>query len=128
MAIGSWRLASLDNPRHPVRGCAPYGEITALTKPIAHRLPLGTSGSAFASAWCSAVGKLPHLGTGSELWSFEPSLIGGYSRSSAPGCAPHDTGCAGNIVAWQYLLGSNGPNVDVDQDEALSSLPLWYPT
>jgi len=87
----------------------------------------GTSGSEFASAWCTAVTELPNVATGSDLWSFEPSLIGGYAKSSAPNYSPYDTGCPGNLEAWQYLLGSNGPNADVDQDEALSSLPLWYP-
>jgi hypothetical protein len=87
----------------------------------------GTAGSEFAAAWCAAVRALPQIATGSDLWSFEPSLIGGYSKSSAPGYSPYDTGCPGNIMAWQYLLGSNGPNADVDQDEAISSLPLWYP-
>jgi hypothetical protein len=88
----------------------------------------GTAASEFASAWCTAVTELPNIATGSDLWSFEPSLVGGYSKSSAPNYAPYDTGCAGNMEAWQYVLGSNGPNSDVDQDEALSSLPLWYPT
>ncbi|TME52491.1 MAG: DUF1906 domain-containing protein [Chloroflexi bacterium] len=88
----------------------------------------GTSGSEFAAAWCTAVTSLPNIATGSDLWSFEPSLLGGYAKSSAPNYAPYDTGCAGNIEAWQYELGSNGPDPDVDQDEALSTLPLWYPT
>jgi Domain of unknown function (DUF1906) len=88
----------------------------------------GTAGSEFAAAWCEAVSKLPHIATGSDLWSFEPSFIGSYSKSAAPYYVPYDTGCAGNILAWQYLLGSNGPNADVDQDEAMSSLPLWYPS
>jgi hypothetical protein len=30
------------------------------------------------------------------------------------------------MEAWQYVL-SAGNAIDVDQDEALSSLPLWYP-
>ena len=33
-----------------------------------------------------------------------------------------------DVIAWQYELGSNGPDPDVDQDEALSTLPLWFPT
>ena len=64
---------------------------------------------------------------GSDLWSFEPSLLGGFSKSAAPNWGPYDTGCAGNTLVWQYVL-SGGSSVDVDQDEALSSLPLWYPT
>jgi hypothetical protein len=88
----------------------------------------GTSGSEFANAWCATVGALPNIAQGSDLWSFEPSLVGDYSKVVAPGYAPYDTGCAGNIEAWQFQLGSNGSDGDVDQDEALSSLPLWYPS
>jgi hypothetical protein len=88
----------------------------------------GTTGSEFASAWCSTVSRLPNIAQGSDLWSFEPSLVGDFSKTAAPGYAPYDTGCAGNIEAWQYQIGSNGSDPDVDQDEALSSLPLWYPS
>jgi hypothetical protein len=87
----------------------------------------GTAGSEFARAWCAAVSVYPSIGTGSDLWSFQPSLLGGFSKSAAPNYAPYDTGCPGNIEAWQYVL-SAGSNPDVDQDEALSSLPLWYPS
>lgn len=87
----------------------------------------GTAGSEFASAWCSAVTQVPNLATDSDLWSFQPSLLGSFSKVSAPGYSPYDTGCAGNMLAWQYVL-SGGSVPDVDQDEALSSLPLWYPT
>ena len=87
----------------------------------------GTSGSEFAGAWCTAVNAVPTIGTGSDLWSFEPSLLGNFTKWAAPNFAPYDTGCAGNIEAWQYVL-SAGSSIDVDQDEALSSLPLWYPS
>jgi hypothetical protein len=87
----------------------------------------GTSGSEFASAWCAAVTALPNIATGSDLWSFEPSLLGSYYKANAPSYSPYDTGCAGNIEAWQYQLGGNGLSNDVDQDEALASLALWYP-
>jgi hypothetical protein len=86
----------------------------------------GTAGSEFASAWCTAVTALPYIAQGSDLWSFEPSLEGGYAKPNAPSFSPYDTGCAGNMLAWQYELGG-AINADVDQDEALSSLPLWYP-
>jgi hypothetical protein len=88
----------------------------------------GTSGSEFASAWCGAVSALPNIAQGSDLWSFEPSLLGGFSKSNAPDYSPFDTGCAGNMLAWQYQLGSNSSYAEVDHDEALSSLPLWYPS
>src|SRR5207247_7328317 len=81
----------------------------------------GTAGSEFARAWCAAVSAVPSIGTGSDLWSFQPSLSGGFAKSSAPNYSPYDTGCPGNIEAWQYVL-SAGNSVDVDQDEALSSL------
>jgi hypothetical protein len=86
----------------------------------------GTSGSAFATAWCQTVSQLPNIATDSELWSFHPSLLGSFNKPSSPGYSPYDTGCAGNMEIWQYAL-SAGSSPDVDQDEALSSVPLWYP-
>ena len=86
----------------------------------------GTGGSEFATAWCSAVAAQPALGSYSYLWSFEPSLLGSYNRASAPGYSPNQTGCAGPMAAWQYQI-SAGSDPDVDHDEALSSLPLWFP-
>jgi len=87
----------------------------------------GTAGSEFASAWCATVSTLPNIAMDSDLWSFQPSLLGSYKKVSNPGYGPYDPGCAGNLVAWQYVL-SGGAVVDVDQDEALSSLPIWYPS
>jgi Domain of unknown function (DUF1906) len=86
----------------------------------------GTAGSEFASAWCAAVAAQPAVGTYSYLWSFEPSLLGGYNKDTAPGYAPNQTGCTGSMAAWQYQI-SVGSDPDVDHDEALSSLPLWFP-
>ena len=86
----------------------------------------GTGGSEFASAWCSAVNAQPAVAGYSYLWSFEPSLLGSYNRASAPGYSPNQTGCAGRMAAWQYQI-SAGADPDVDHDEALSSLPLWFP-
>jgi Rv2525c-like, glycoside hydrolase-like domain len=86
----------------------------------------GTRGSEFARAWCAAVSTLPNIATGSDLWSFQPSLLGRFAKNHAPNYAPYDTSCAGNILAWQYVLSAGG-YPDVDQDEAISSLPLWYP-
>ena len=86
----------------------------------------GTGGSGFASAWCAAVAAQPAVASFSYLWSFEPSLLGSYNRASAPGYAPNQTGCAGPMAAWQYQI-SAGSDPDVDHDEALSSLPLWFP-
>ena len=86
----------------------------------------GTAGSEFGSAWCAAVAAQPAVGDYSYLWSFEPSLLGSYNRATAPGYAPNQTGCAGPMAAWQYQI-SAGSDPDVDHDEALSSLPLWYP-
>jgi hypothetical protein len=86
----------------------------------------GTGGSGFASAWCAAVAAQPAVAGYSYLWSFEPSLLGGYTRASAPGYTPNQTGCAGPVAAWQYQI-SAGSDPDVDHDEALSSLPLWFP-
>lgn len=86
----------------------------------------GTAGSEFGSAWCAAVAAQPAVGSYSYLWSFEPSLLGSYNRATAPGYAPNQTGCAGPMAAWQYQI-SAGSDPDVDHDEALSSLPLWFP-
>ncbi|HEX9363935.1 MAG TPA: glycoside hydrolase domain-containing protein [Candidatus Dormibacteraeota bacterium] len=86
----------------------------------------GTRGSEFAGAWCAAVTASPHIAAGSALWTFQPSLLGRFTKEKAPGWSPYSPGCAGNMEAWQYVL-SAGNAIDVDQDEALSSLPLWYP-
>jgi hypothetical protein len=85
-----------------------------------------TYGSTFETAWCGAVSDRSDTATGSYLWSFEPSLLGSYDKKSAPDYAPHQVGCAGDVVAWQYEL-SSGANPDVDHDEALSKVPLWFP-
>ncbi|HUZ86666.1 MAG TPA: glycoside hydrolase domain-containing protein [Candidatus Baltobacterales bacterium] len=96
----------------------------------AHYVPAyygnGTAGSEFAGAWCGAVGAQAEVGTESYLWSFEPSLLGSYTKATAPNYSPEQTGCAGIMAAWQYEL-SAGSNPDVDTDEALSKLPLWFP-
>ena len=88
----------------------------------------GTAGSEFASAWCAVVSTQPAVANGSYLWSFQPSLLGNFNSSNAPGYAPNQTGCAGTMAAWQYQIDSSmsAPS-DVDHDEALSTLPLWYP-
>jgi hypothetical protein len=87
----------------------------------------GRAGSEFASAWCASVSKRPVIATDSELWSFQPSLLGDFNKPTAPGYSPYDTGCTGNMEIWQYVL-SAGSVPDVDQDEALSTAPLWYPS
>lgn len=87
----------------------------------------GTAGSEFASAWCTIVALVPEVARDSYLWSFEPSLLGSYTKATAPDFAPQQTGCAGNMAAWQYEL-SAGSDPDVDTDEAMSGLPLWYPS
>jgi glycoside hydrolase-like protein len=90
----------------------------------------GTAGSEFASAWCAAVSPTvgrPEIAAASYLWSFEPSLISAGGKGSPPAFSPYQSGCGGNVVAWQYMLGSQSPNPDIDMDEALTSLPLWFP-
>jgi hypothetical protein len=88
----------------------------------------GTSGSEFGSAWCQAQSDNNQISRDSYIWSFEPSLVSrGWSKSNAPVWQPEVTGCPDYVAAWQYQLGSNGPNEDIDMDEALSVLPLWYP-
>jgi hypothetical protein len=88
----------------------------------------GTAGTEFASAWCAAVAAQPEVANRSYLWSFQPSLLGSFTKANAPGFAPHTPGCAGQMVAWQYQIDSSmAGQSDVDHDEALSTLPLWYP-
>ncbi|MDQ2943273.1 MAG: DUF1906 domain-containing protein, partial [Candidatus Dormibacteraeota bacterium] len=88
----------------------------------------GTAGTEFASAWCAAVSAQPEVGAGSYLWSFQPSLLGGYTKASAPNYRPYEPGCPGKMVAWQYQIDSSmWPPSDVDHDEALSTLPIWFP-
>lgn len=87
----------------------------------------GTSGSEFASAWCSTVTALPNIARDSYLWSFEPSLLGSYTKASAPEYSPFNPGCAGLSAAWQYQIGSSSANPNIDSDLALSQMPLWYP-
>jgi hypothetical protein len=88
----------------------------------------GTGGSEFASAWCAAVTAQPSVAARSYLWSFQPSLLGSFNKDNAPGFAPNQTGCPGNMAAWQYQIDSSMSFAsDVDHDEALSTLPLWYP-
>ena len=88
----------------------------------------GTSGSEFAGAWCEAQSEQNDIATGSFIWSFEPSLDStGWSRSNQPGWGPYATGCPDAVAAWQYQIDIFSPNPNVDSDEALSTLPLWYP-
>ncbi|HEY3085723.1 MAG TPA: glycoside hydrolase domain-containing protein [Candidatus Dormibacteraeota bacterium] len=86
----------------------------------------GTRGTEFATAWCAAVAASPQIANGSALWSFQPSLLGRFTKEKAPGWSPYSPGCPGNMEAWQYVLSADNA-IDVDQDEALSSLPIWYP-
>lgn len=88
----------------------------------------GTSGSEFASAYCAAQSDQGDISTGSYIWSFEPSLEdGGLSQANQPGWGPYATGCPDAVAAWQYQIDVNSSNPNVDSDEALSTLPLWYP-
>ena len=87
----------------------------------------GGAGSEFANAYCAAVTARPEVANNSHLWTFEPSLWGGYSKSSAPdwGLA-YNTHCPEHGTVWQYML-SAGSNPDVDHDLMISDFPLWYP-
>jgi len=85
-----------------------------------------TAGSSFGSAWCASVAQRPEIATGSYLWSFEPDLLGGFTKSTAPAFAPNNSGCAGQYDSWQYRI-SDGSTPDVDHDLATSELPIWYP-
>ena len=82
--------------------------------------------SEFANAWCTTTQQRPDIAANSYLWSFEPSLIGNYSRSNAPAFGSYSTTCPGHYAAWQYMI-SSGSTPNVDQDDAGSDLPLWYP-
>jgi hypothetical protein len=86
----------------------------------------GTAGTEFALAWCRAVTVRPDVAMTSYLWSFEPSLVGRFTKARAPQYSPLVPACTANVAAWQYML-SPGGRVDVDSDEAISQLPLWFP-
>jgi hypothetical protein len=86
----------------------------------------GTASKEFGSAWCAAVTNRPEIGENSYLWSFQPSLLGNFNKGNAPGFSPNQTGCPGHASAWQYVLSAGG-DPDVDQDELVNDLPLWYP-
>ena len=96
----------------------------------AHYLPIyygdATPGSPFQHGWCTLVAAHPDFAYDSYIWSFEPSLLGSYSKASAPGYNPEFIGCGGYQFGWQFEL-SAGSTPDVDTDEALSRLPIWYP-
>lgn len=104
-----------------------YDGITA-----AHYAPIyygnTTPGTEFATQWCYTVNSLPYIGESSYLWSFQPSLLGGYSRANAPNFNPSLTGCLGYVHGWQYQIGSSSwAAPDVDQDQTTSEMPIWYP-
>lgn len=87
----------------------------------------GTAGSPFANAYCSAVNGRPELGNNSHLWSYEPSLNGGFNKGSAPDMGlVANAKCPEHGTAWQFVL-SAGSDPDVDQDLVNSDFPLWYP-
>lgn len=83
-------------------------------------------GSDFANAWCATTQQRPDIPANSFLWSFEPSLTASYGKGNMPAFNPYSTHCPGHYAAWQFQL-SPGQDGDVDQDEASSDLPLWYP-
>ena len=85
-----------------------------------------SGGSAFATAWCAAVAERPDIADHSFLWSFEPSLIQGHGRASAPVFEPYWAGCAGHYQVWQYSL-SAGSDPDVDVDLSSTDFPFWWP-
>ena len=90
----------------------------------------GTAGSEFAGAWCAAISPTvgrPEIAASSYLWSFEPSFVSAGGKGSPPAFTPYESGCGGNMVAWQYMIGTFSPNPDIDMDEALTTLPLWFP-
>jgi hypothetical protein len=87
----------------------------------------GTPGSSFANAWCDAMAARPDIAARAFVWSFEPSLLGNFNKASAPGFGAEDPNCGGNWAAWQYQIGSDSNFPDVDQDEIISVMPLWYP-
>jgi hypothetical protein len=102
-----------------------YDGLTA-TQYVAAYYGDGTGGKEFGSAWCGAVAAKPEIAQNSYVWSFQPSLTGGFGKGNAPGYAPNAPGCAAHSSAWQYVLSAGG-DPDVDQDLIVSELPLWYP-
>jgi hypothetical protein len=85
-----------------------------------------STGAPFANAWCSASSARPSIVNDAIVWSFEPSLLGTYTKGTAPLYAPNWPGCNASVRVWQYEL-SGGSDPDVDQDQATATLPLWFP-
>jgi hypothetical protein len=89
----------------------------------------GTAGSEFASAWCAAVAATPVVAEQSYLWSFQPSLMGSFTKGNSTAYNPYHTGCPSHTTAWQYQIDSSMPGPsNVDLDQAVSTMPLWYPS
>jgi hypothetical protein len=87
----------------------------------------GGVGTAFANAYCDAVNSRPEVANNSQLWTYEPSLWGPYSKNNLPdGSLAYNTHCPEHGSAWQYML-SAGSTPDVDHDLLSSDFPLWYP-
>src|SRR5207302_635840 len=68
-------------------------------------------GSAFANAWCTTTQQRPDIANNAFLWSFEPSLMGNYTKNTAPPFGAYSTHCPGHYAAWQYLLSADGTPV-----------------
>lgn len=88
----------------------------------------GGAGSDFANAYCAAVTARPDVANNSQVWTFEPSLLGAYTRGNAPDWGQaYNTHCPEHGTAWQFQIGSNNIDPDVDQDLLIPDFPLWYP-
>jgi Domain of unknown function (DUF1906) len=102
-----------------------YDSLVGTYVPGYYENPYSGSGL-FPAAYCSAVGTEPAIGTGAILWSDEPSGTR-TGPATSPNFAPDKPSCTNHTYAWQYAIAGSGGGPSVDTDEALASVPLWYP-
>ena len=122
--IESWYQAFAQSPSGYVPGFYENAYTGAFT---------GSSG-----AFCTAVGAIPSIASGTVLWSSELEPEYGDQTyyptpQNAPAWGPVEPPCAATTVAWQYEerggfpAGSGDPNVDVDLFSTAAGYPalLW---
>jgi hypothetical protein len=94
--------------------------------------------SHFDTPFCTALNKEASIATNSFIWTPQPEPQGKVSsntkKATAPNYNPAVVSCPPHQIpipaAWQYSIQPKPPvtpKANVDLDEALNSLPLWYP-
>jgi len=96
-----------------------------------------STSSNFDVQFCKAVAQEPAIGTDSFIWTtqpFEGYVSASTTKANAPAYSPLAISCPSQQIpipaAWQYSPNTNPAGaypINVDIDEALSTLPLWKP-